>query len=410
MKNLTSKICFMTILPLMALVACDPKPDRSSADPSTPQSESSPANPTAGSSAPTGSIGDIQNLLETYRADETVIGNGGDVAYCKNSETNKFTDFYAVDFLVTYDSANPMTEATDWKASQVRILKQLKRLNTQLHESFKNYLKDLDKKPSENSKRLWQPSSFGLSTLSDEALIGNLPENCKHEDSNGKTRLLQTVIRSIPKADELSVSTKVSIDPADPAAPAMVKYDYNKSMMEWLKSQRPVQYSFMIVHEWLWDFTKDINSVRTLNALIHSEELENISADDFIQKFIGLSFRLHSQLKIGSFEDKQKCEININKDPEDKAQFFIDWKNCSKESGLLQALGEDRPNGSGIWFKCDWNNNIEICQDDKKKILIRSKTSSEFSLSKNTESQSARKTETESADTESEAIFRFKAD
>jgi hypothetical protein len=403
----------MTILPVFALIACDPNLDRKSTDTSAPQSENPSPGPSAdgigASAVPPATVGDmssIQNLLRTYRADETVIGNGGDVAYCKKSESNDFTDFYTVDYLVTYESFSPISEAKNWKGSRDRILNQLKRLNTQLHESFKSYLQDLDKKPSANTKRLWQPSSFGLSKLSDELLIGNLPENCRNADSDGKTRLLQTVIRSIPKADELSLSTKDSIDPADPAAPALVKYDYNKNMMEWLKNQRPLQYSFMIVHEWLWDFSKDINSIRTLNALIHSHDLDQMTAEDFMQKFVGLGFRLHSQLKIGNFINTQKCEIEIHKDPEDKAQFFISWRNCPKESMLLQALGEDRTKGSGIWFKCDWTKNIEICQDDKKKISINSKTRSEFWLSKNIESVGA----TQSPDPQSDTLFRFNAE
>jgi hypothetical protein len=53
--------------------------------------------------------------------------------------------------------------------------------------------------------------------------------------------------------------------------PPLTIYNYDKALLEKLKVSK-MQYSFMLVHEWLWDYLDNAPAIRDTNGYLHSEE------------------------------------------------------------------------------------------------------------------------------------------
>jgi hypothetical protein len=52
---------------------------------------------------------------------------------------------------------------------------------------------------------------------------------------------------------------------------------YNRTVFAGI---RPLELSFIQVHEWLWNFTNDINAIRRINYFIHSNLFDEYSAQE----------------------------------------------------------------------------------------------------------------------------------
>ncbi|MGZ3652452.1 MAG: hypothetical protein ACXVB9_12310 [Bdellovibrionota bacterium] len=56
-----------------------------------------------------------------------------------------------------------------------------------------------------------------------------------------------------------------------------VEYVYNGSMLKYLETRSPLQYSILLTHEWLWDHTKKLDVNQRANIFLHSEAVETMT-------------------------------------------------------------------------------------------------------------------------------------
>lgn len=179
-----------------------------------------------------------------------IVGNGGDSIECRKDAGNPFDGTYSLDYILTYRTANDNADivpAPSWQASLERIKLLFQDKLPELSESFEDFTRNiLNADPSQS--RIWEEAPWGLVDLKDEATISLVPESCKQD---GKVRVVQAVIRQKPEAT--------------PRPKRTIIYKYVPEVFKKLAAQSPLQLSFLLVHEWLWDVSKNVDRNRRLN-------------------------------------------------------------------------------------------------------------------------------------------------
>lgn len=199
------------------------------------------------------------------------VGNGGDVVACRQSPDNNLKGYYSLDYLVTYEErTNPLVETTDARANLERIARVLQDKVPGLGESLLRYTR-LIENANPARHRLWREANFGLVDLKDEYLVDTLPANCK---TDGEVKVVQAAIRLTPAAAGV--------------VPRTITYKYVPSVFRDLEKSAPLQLSFLLLHEWLWDISGNVQSNRNINRLLHSQDLTTLSAPELIGKLKSL--------------------------------------------------------------------------------------------------------------------------
>ncbi|MEZ4742665.1 MAG: RCC1 domain-containing protein [Bdellovibrionota bacterium] len=125
-----------------------------------------------------------------------------------------------------------------------------------------------------SQKRIWKGKKNPLIDIKDEDYLFKVPDNCRIKNSN-KINIIQSVIRT--EYDS-----------------GFVSYFYDINHFSELKNDAatPLQFSFLIIHEWLWDFfpSNKVNQLRELNYLLHSPQLDELSTADLTVIFSNLDF------------------------------------------------------------------------------------------------------------------------
>ncbi|MNJ94892.1 hypothetical protein D3C87_125960 [compost metagenome] len=193
--------------------------------------------------------------------DGSLIGNGGNTVFCTPSKQAVFKGFYTLDYLLDYRTSGPYSETVEvksWEESFARIEKGLLHLSPVLAKSFHDFSENiLTGKVS--SGRLWIPWDLTDVLIDDQEITQRLPDNCYRAPQ--QPDLHQTVVRSYGRQS--------------------VEYRFQKNILENLRFESPLQFSFFIVHEWLWDFTQDVRSLRRLNWILHSKEFDSLSEQEW---------------------------------------------------------------------------------------------------------------------------------
>lgn len=200
----------------------------------------------------------------------SLIGNGGDTLLCEASSNNHFQGHYTLDYLLKYRSEEPLAPWSGTLAGTVHTLRNyFSSTYPEMLPIFNDFMEGLRSENS-NASRRWIESRSTLQDVKDEEIVNLLPSNCLRSNAEGKREpnLFQTVIR------------KASMDP--------IEYHYDRSILDMQEQQNPLQYSFFIIHEWLWDITQDVEVVRKMNWLLHSPRLMNYNRKDFINLVDGL--------------------------------------------------------------------------------------------------------------------------
>lgn len=190
------------------------------------------------------------------------VGKGGDTIKCEPSSLNAFNGHYTLDYLLEYNSGEfHIAEAITFNKMKDKLQQYFGQEQIELAQSLENFSNSLFKK-DESLGRVWRKSATPLYDIKDEEIIKRIPENCLVLESGSYVlKLRQTVIRQTLKN--------------------YIEYHFDEEILLQQQKQNPVQYSFFLVHEWLWDFTRNIESLRKLNWLLHSSQLEKISKADF---------------------------------------------------------------------------------------------------------------------------------
>jgi hypothetical protein len=234
-------------------------------------------------------------LLTPAKADDLggEVENGGDSVFCNVGGENNLVGYFSLDYLLTYRLRNNNADVVDrsWEASQARISGLLREKFPALGHSFDEFV-SLVFSTDTAKERLWNEASFGLEDISDERILRKLPPNCLRRNSAGTPEVLQSVIRV--------------------SRPESTVFEYDYEILEELQRNAPLQFSFLMVHEWLWDFTSDVNIIRDVNRLIHSNQLEQFrTSDEAMTAFenLGISLLRPKALPICLRSDPIKAEI-----------------------------------------------------------------------------------------------------
>lgn len=209
------------------------------------------------------------------QAGPIIVGNGGDSVHCTESQDNILHGYYALDYLLTFQNQNQNADikpVNDWESSRDRILKILENKHPDLALSFKNYLNSYGNFTDWTRARIWQEASYGLVDIKDERIVRRLPKNCLVPGSDGNINLIQTVVR-VPKPDS-------------------IVYEVDLNILNDLLMNNPLQASFILVHEWLWDLTSDVQVIRDLNRYLHSDDALASTPEQFKKAIlhIGVDF------------------------------------------------------------------------------------------------------------------------
>lgn len=183
-----------------------------------------------------------------------IIGNGGDTVFCRVSDQNNFRGFYSLDYLMTYKKSNDnryIFQPRDLGFSLERIANILADTNRDLHYNFVTYVNLIRNDSDFSQKYIWNEAGFGLRPIHDEHIIQLVPRNCFYQDNTKGLQIIQTVIRR--ERDQQTV------------------FYYHPEILAQLEKLDPLQASFLLVHEWLWNLTNDVTIVRDVNWYLHSD-------------------------------------------------------------------------------------------------------------------------------------------
>jgi hypothetical protein len=211
-------------------------------------------------------------FVSSARADNlgNDVGGGGDGIYCTRSGYNPLNGFYMLDYVLMrdpgfgerrwpispdFDSMHDYHEVLNW--IQTHLDQKLPRLGPHFREYRASLFVD-----NQGAKRIWKPFPY-LDRLYDQGLDRQwfeqpneiafpsmrLPGNSRAED------ILQLAI--LFKKEDGSYL-----------------YAYVPDLVKRLATQSPVQVSFLIVHEWLRDFTNDAIVIRRVNRILHTTAMD----------------------------------------------------------------------------------------------------------------------------------------
>jgi hypothetical protein len=187
------------------------------------------------------------------------VGNGGDMLHCQpSSGTAIFSGYYSLDYVATYDYGNENADIVElpFNAQLDRIESILYEKATSYWLSFKEYRKQLFQNNITN-KYIWRGHPYGLISIEDERLAQILPPYCMSGNPTSNEEVIQAVIRE--------------------TRPGMVIFNYDSNLIDRLNDNTN-QMSFLVVHEWLWNFATNAGSIREVNRFLHSNMADSVSS------------------------------------------------------------------------------------------------------------------------------------
>jgi hypothetical protein len=217
------------------------------------------------------------------------VGGGGFAVMCTSASINKYSGYYSLDFLLTESGQNSpqerLAEVETLGASLTRLSLLIHEKMPSLSESFDEYKDAVFNRFDLNKLRIWEPTPFSLVDLDDQNFSVSLPSNCR---SDGQIKGIPAVIR---QSDSFSGTREHII------------YKYIPEIVGKLNESSPLQLSFLIVHEWLWDVSSNVDRNRRVNRLLHSKRIETMSMSDIENEFKVFGFYMPGQGP-NPFEDK----------------------------------------------------------------------------------------------------------
>lgn len=180
------------------------------------------------------------------------VGNGGDVVYCSPDINSQFSGYYSYDYLATYNLGNGNADLVGIKnieESMARISQVLGLILPERQIEFDEFVRNSSNFTDRRVSHLWLARPGELIDVPNLPHLRKLPKNCDE--------IYQAVIRY-----ELG---------------DQIVYEYNPELLKAL-STRPIQLSFLMVHEFLWEvypeLATDANASQSrfeLTRFLHSQ-------------------------------------------------------------------------------------------------------------------------------------------
>lgn len=193
----------------------------------------------------------------------SVVSGGGDFLRCRPAAGSPYNGLYMLDYAVTYDLHDGTSQdpaETSFDALMARTTKIVDEKLPELSASWRTYAA-LVQSGDPSKPRRWTAAN-NLTDLHDEALPRELDANCMVErDGKSVPDLTQMVRRSFYVGGQ----------------GLQITYEYNLPLFDAAKASNALQLSYLVVHEWLWDFIREPNANRLINRLIHSRSVETMT-------------------------------------------------------------------------------------------------------------------------------------
>lgn len=205
--------------------------------------------------------------------DGSLVGNGGVTIACHQTPGAAFVGYFTLDYLLDYRTEGPLAQlapVASWEQSRRRLQVQLQRLSPVLAQSFADFSSQILQQ-REVRGRVWTPFDLTRIDSGDQEINRNLPPNCY-----------------VPKAGGLAPDVRQTA--LRRYLTSTVQYLYQKDILETQLTRQPLQFSFFMVHEWLWDFTESVQSLRDVNWLLHSTSLESLTPEGLNGLFQRMGF------------------------------------------------------------------------------------------------------------------------
>ncbi len=207
-----------------------------------------------------------------------VVGNGGDAVQCEGASNNpdkgEFKGLYSLDYLLTLRGRD--ADLVSWSSLDEgwRELESLvARIMPEHRRSFQDFRRWYRNEGNLRAPRLWEAAPFGLIPLEDEGMVRQLPNDCRKD---GQSQIVQTVVRQDP---EFSGTSKII-------------YKFVPSVLDDLGANDPRQLTFLLIHEWLWDLSPNVDQNRRLNRFLHDKSTYSMDTADAREVIESLGFRL----------------------------------------------------------------------------------------------------------------------
>jgi len=197
-----------------------------------------------------------------------VVNNGGDSVKCAASSMGP-AGMYTLDYALAIGrgaATDDFVMIANWSHSRQRLLRLLARVDQGLARSFHDFSQSLEQREQPIARksdfysdwnRQWIVHRGRPLEVDDIGDISRLPMACKYlyrSSTVAKFKIYRLIQRE-----------------ADLAARRLI-YRYDQTRLRGLRL--PLQHSFLMVHEWLWDWTQDIEVNRRVNAFLHSTEID----------------------------------------------------------------------------------------------------------------------------------------
>lgn len=204
------------------------------------------------------------------------VENGGDMYRCSTSRLTPISMpgdqylYFTYDYVEGLASDSPKSSYIEnnltWFEYEKRLLGILGLVAGDLYPSFLDFSKSIDRislSQSEIRNRRWIPNSsiLGWTFYGNQRL---LPEECIEQEN------FFSVTRSVLRVEK-SKNKKI-------------EYRYDPVVMANIKSYMPLQFSMLMVHEWLWDHSKNGIKNRAANRFLHSREIDSMTRDEIIER------------------------------------------------------------------------------------------------------------------------------
>jgi hypothetical protein len=197
-----------------------------------------------------------------------IVGNGGDVLRCGSD------GLFSLDYLLTEGSrvtpSNlPAPQTVQQSLNRIEWL--LAQKVPTLLASFREHVRLL-KNHDFTQTAVWEEAANGLINIQDEEIVNLLPANCLNTE--GKAELIQAIIREF------------WVFSGRPEGKTLFKYV--PQIYAELETQKPLQLSFLLVHEWLWSISQNVDRNRRVGHFLHSNAFEQMSPAQVIAQLQGM--------------------------------------------------------------------------------------------------------------------------
>jgi hypothetical protein len=255
----------------------------------------------------------------------TEVRGGGDAVFCDSMPNlNSYSGIYSLDYFL--GSLNPIGNSVpapvdSVDASLARIADLLTTKLPALGESLSEFASLIHNHSDFSKARIWLPAQK-LANLKDEDLIYGEIENCI-DPATHNLKLRQAVSRVY-----------------DPDT-KFIRYYFDQSIFSDLLTKGPLQLSFLLIHEWLWDLlpADRVNGSRIINWLLHSTSLETMPPDQLATSLRNLGVPgewLSSTSPVPPSISSQSSIV------------VKDQYRCLAKDNILNCWGERLPAGLGL--------------------------------------------------------------